>query len=151
MEIFDIDHEVRDRHGAAAIDRAAGELHFDNVCFGYDPDLPVLEKINLDVPAGATIAIVGASGAGKSTLASLVPRLFDPTSGSVMLDGHDLRDLKLASLRKQVAVVLQDAFLFPMTVAENVSYGSDHSTREQIEAAARVAGADSFILALPQG
>jgi ATP-binding cassette subfamily B protein/subfamily B ATP-binding cassette protein MsbA len=97
------------------------------------------------------VAVVGSSGAGKSTLAALVPRFFDPQQGSIRLDGVDLRNITLKSLRQQVAVVLQEAFLFPMTVAQNIAYGDPDASREQIVAAAVAAGADPFIRALPQG
>jgi ATP-binding cassette subfamily B protein/subfamily B ATP-binding cassette protein MsbA len=153
IEIFQIDHEVADAPHAAALPaaRARGHLRFEGVSFGYAPDRPVLRDVTLDVPAGKTIAVVGSSGAGKSTLASLVPRFFDPWEGRVTLDGHDLRDLKLASLREQVAVVLQESFLFPLTIAQNIAYANPHATREQVEAAARAAGADEFIRRLPHG
>jgi ATP-binding cassette subfamily B protein/subfamily B ATP-binding cassette protein MsbA len=111
----------------------------------------VLHEVTLDLPAGSTLAVVGASGAGKSTLASLVPRFFDPHDGRVLLDGHDLRDLKLADLRDQVAVVLQEPFLFPLSVHQNVAYGRPGASRAQVEAAARAAGADAFVGNLPQG
>jgi ATP-binding cassette subfamily B protein/subfamily B ATP-binding cassette protein MsbA len=151
LEIFQIDHEVTDRPQARPLARARGHVRFEQVSFGYDRQRPVLHQVTLDLPAGSTLAVVGASGAGKSTLASLVPRFFDPHDGRVLLDGHDLRDLKLADLRDQVAVVLQEPFLFPLSVHQNVAYGRPGASRAQVEAAARAAGADAFVRNLPQG
>jgi ATP-binding cassette subfamily B protein/subfamily B ATP-binding cassette protein MsbA len=151
LEIFQIDHEVTDRPQARPLARARGHVRFEQVSFGYDRQRPVLHEVTLDLPAGSTLAVVGASGAGKSTLASLVPRFFDPHDGRVLLDGHDLRDLKLADLRDQVAVVLQEPFLFPLSVHQNVAYGRPGASRAQVEAAARAAGADAFVRNLPQG
>jgi len=152
LEIFAVDHEVRDAPHAKPIAQARGSLRFESVTFGYDRDRgPILQDITLELPSGATIAVVGSSGAGKSTLASLVPRFVDPWSGRVTLDGIDLRDLQLTSLRRHVAVVLQEPFLFPLTVAENIAYGTPHATRQQVEEAARAAGAEPFIKLLPQG
>jgi ATP-binding cassette subfamily B protein/subfamily B ATP-binding cassette protein MsbA len=150
-EILEAPCEVVESPDARAIGCASGALRFENVSFGYDPERAVLVDINLDIPAGSTVAVVGSSGAGKSTLAALVPRFFDPQQGSIRLDGVDLRNITLKSLRKQVAVVLQEAFLFPMTVAQNIAYGDPDASREQIVAAAVAAGADPFIRALPQG
>jgi ATP-binding cassette subfamily B protein/subfamily B ATP-binding cassette protein MsbA len=121
------------------------------VTFGYEAQRPVLRGLSLRVAAGTSLAVVGGTGAGKSTLASLVPRLFDPWSGRVLLDGKDVREATLGSLRMQVSLVLQDAFLFPLSVAENIAYGRPGASAEQIEAAARAAGAHEFIARLPQG
>lgn len=151
IEIFDIDHEVADAPDAVTLPRVRGELRFESVRFGYEPDRPVLVGIDLHVPAGSTVAVVGPSGAGKSTLASLVPRFFDPWDGNVLLDGRDIRNASLRSLRQQVAVVLQEPFLFPLTIAQNIAYGNARATHEQVEAAARAAGADEFIRRLPLG
>jgi ATP-binding cassette subfamily B protein/subfamily B ATP-binding cassette protein MsbA len=151
IEIFQIDHEVADAPHARAVPRARGQVRLENVSFGYQPDRPALHDVTLTIEAGTTVAIVGSSGAGKSTLASLVPRFFDPQQGRVLLDGQDVRQLKLTGLREQVAVVLQEPFLFPLTVAQNVAYANPHATRQQIEEAARAAGADEFIRKLPNG
>src|SRR4029078_1517680 len=105
----------------------------------------------VEVPAGQTVAIVGGPGAGRSPLASLVPRLFDPWSGRVLLDGHDLRELTLSSLRRQVSLVLQEPFRFPLSIAGNIAYGRTDATTQQIEDAARAAGAHEFITRLPSG
>jgi ATP-binding cassette, subfamily B, bacterial len=151
IEIFDTDREVATAPAAKKVARATGHIRFEQVHFGYDADRPVLRGITLDVPPGSTVAVVGASGAGKSTLAALIPRFFDPVRGRILLDGDDLRTLDLSSLRQQVAVVLQESFLFPLTIAENIAYASPGATRERIEAAARAAGAEEFIRRLPRG
>ena len=150
-ELLDQPGEVCESPHAVDITSATGSVRFDEVTFGYDPGAPVLRGVSLEVPAGSTVAIVGSSGAGKSTLVSLVPRFGDPWTGRVMLDGRDLRDLAIRSLRRQVSVVLQEPFLFPFTVAENIAYGTPDATRAQVEAAARAAGAHAFIARLPQG
>jgi ATP-binding cassette subfamily B protein/subfamily B ATP-binding cassette protein MsbA len=153
LEILDTPPDVRDRPGAADLtERARGHVRFDSVTFSYGPDLPpVLRNVTLECQPGQTVAIVGPTGAGKTTLAGLVARFFDPSQGRVTLDGQDLRDVTLASLRRQVALVPQEPFLFPSTVAENIAYGRPDATREQIEAAARAANADEFVSQLPEG
>jgi ATP-binding cassette, subfamily B, bacterial len=129
----------------------AGHVRFEEVTFGYDGDPPVLRQVTFEAHPGETIAIVGPTGAGKSTLVSLIPRFFDPQAGRVLFDGHDVRELQLASLRSAVALVLQEPFLLPLTVAENIAYGRPNASREEIEHAAQVANADEFIHRLPQG
>jgi ATP-binding cassette subfamily B protein/subfamily B ATP-binding cassette protein MsbA len=151
LEILETAHDVRERVGAISLSRARGAVTIDNVNFGYEADRPVLRGLSLDIPAGQTLAIVGGTGAGKSTLASLVPRLFDPWSGRLLLDGQDLRDLTLSSLRQQVSLVLQEPFLFPVSVAQNIAYGKSGATAQQIEDAAKAAGAHEFISRLPDG
>ncbi len=150
-EMMDPEGDVAEPLTAIALPRARGDVRFESVTFGYEPDRPVLRAIDLHVPVGGKLAIVGSSGAGKSTLAGLVPRFFDPWDGRILLDGRDVRQMKLRSLREQVAVVLQEPFLFPLTVAQNIAYGKPDATREQIEAAAQAAGAHEFILQMPQG
>jgi ATP-binding cassette subfamily B protein/subfamily B ATP-binding cassette protein MsbA len=151
MEVLGADREVVDRPGAVALPRLAGEVVLERVNFGYAPGTPVLHDIDLRVAAGETVAIVGATGAGKSTLVSLIPRFFDPTAGRVLVDGHDVRDYQVQTLRRQISVVLQDSFLFPMTIADNIAYGRPDATRTDIETAAQIANADTFIRALPDG
>jgi ATP-binding cassette subfamily B protein/subfamily B ATP-binding cassette protein MsbA len=123
----------------------------ENVSFGYEPGRPVLSGVSLEVQPGQVVAIVGATGAGKTTLVSLIPRFFDPWQGRVLLDGRDLRELQVKSLRQHVALVLQEPFLFPLNVAENIAYGRPEASRVEIEAAARAANAHAFIIALPNG
>jgi ATP-binding cassette subfamily B protein/subfamily B ATP-binding cassette protein MsbA len=151
LELLAKEQTVRDRPHAKALARARGEVTLENVTFGYEPGRPVLHNLSLAARPGQTIAVVGPSGAGKSTLASLLPRLFDPWEGTIRLDGHDLRDIKLFDLRRQVALVLQEPFLFPRTVAENLAYGRPDATEAQIEAAAEAANAHEFIRKLPKG
>src|SRR5262249_10266448 len=128
-----------------------GDIRFESVTFGYEPGQPVLRNITLDVPAGQTLALVGETGAGKSTLASLIPRFFDPWEGRVLVDGHDLREIQLKSLRVQVSLVMQEPFLLPLSIADNIAYGRAHASRADLEAAARAANAHEFIQRLPQG
>jgi len=122
----------------------------EGVTFGYEPGRPVLRGVFLEAPLGQTVAVVGATGAGKTTLVSLVPRFFDPWEGRVTIDGHDVRDLQLKSLRAQVALVLQEPFLFPLSIAENIAYGRPGASRAEVEAAARAANLHEFVAGLPQ-
>ena len=141
--------EVPDNPNAAALP-VQGHVRLDHVLFGYEPERPVLRDITLEAKPGETIAIVGETGAGKSTLVSLISRFFDPWAGQVLVDGKDVRDLQLHSLRRQVALVLQEPFLFPLSIAENIAYGRPEASRPEIEAAARAANAHEFIERLPQ-
>jgi ATP-binding cassette subfamily B protein/subfamily B ATP-binding cassette protein MsbA len=152
LEVLDAPAPLAERSGARALpEPARGHLVFEQVSYAYEPGRPVLDEIDLEVRPGETLALVGATGAGKSTLAALVLRFFDPTHGRVLLDGADLRDVQLKSLRREVSVVLQDAFLLPLSVAENIAYGCEHASREEIVAAAVAAHAHEFIRALPEG
>jgi ATP-binding cassette, subfamily B, bacterial len=151
FQIIDAVPEVREKPSAHTLATVRGDLEFKDVAFGYEPGRSVLQGINLQVPAGTIVALVGRTGAGKTTMASLLLRFYDPNSGALMLDGHDLRDLKLSWLRKQVSVVLQDPILFSTSIAENIAYGLPGATREQICQAACRAQADEFIQALPLG
>ena len=127
-----------------------GNITYDDVSFAYDRSQPVLRHVSFKLLAGTSAAIIGPSGAGKTTLLNLLPRFFDPASGAVLLEGVDLRDLRLEDLRTQVALVLQEPIVLPTTVAENISYGKPQATMEEIEAAARAASADELIEKLPQ-
>jgi ATP-binding cassette, subfamily B, bacterial len=151
LEMLDVELELTDRPAAEALPRVQGRVRLEGVTFGYEPDKPVLRGVSLDVPAGQTVAVVGATGAGKTTLVSLVPRFFDPWRGRVLVDGRDVRDVRLRGLREQVSIVLQEPFLFPFTIAENIAYGRPEASREEIEAAARAANAHAFIERLPRG
>jgi ATP-binding cassette subfamily B protein len=148
FELLDEEPELVDRPGAVALDRLRGEIAFEGVSFRYGDDDAgpwALREIDLHVPPGQTVALVGETGAGKSTLAKLVSRFYDPTRGVVRVDGHDLRDVAGASLRAQMGIVPQEGFLFSGTIAENIAFGRPDATREQIAAAARAVGADAFI------
>ena len=150
-EVLQTESRVADKPGARALRLASGRVQFENVSFGYEPGRPVLQNISLAANPGETIALVGMTGAGKSTLVSLVPRFADPWDGRVLVDGQDIRAVRLKTLRQQIAIVLQESFLFPITVAENIAYGVPQATEEQIAAAARAANAHDFIARLPQG
>jgi ABC-type transport system involved in Fe-S cluster assembly fused permease/ATPase subunit/aminoglycoside phosphotransferase (APT) family kinase protein len=143
--------EVTDRPGAVAAPPLRGDLRFEGVGFAYEPGHPVLHDVSFEVAPGQRVAVVGPSGSGKSTLIGMLLRLHDPTTGRVLLDGRDVRDYALASVRAQVTVLLQDALLFTGTVRDNIAYGVPGATEEQVVAAARLASADRFISALPGG
>ncbi|MDF3056348.1 MAG: sugar transporter [Rariglobus sp.] len=151
FEILDAPIEVSDAPGAAIRPRLTGEVRFDRVSFAYDGAGPVLRDIDLEVKPGQCVAILGATGAGKSSLMSLIPRFYDATEGRVLVDGTDVRKLRLNDLRRGIGIVFQESFLFSNTVASNIAFGHPEATREQIEKAARVAAAHDFIMALPQG
>ena len=151
FELLDADMEVRDPPGAAPLVRARGEVQFDHVDFHYDPDVPVIRDVCLHVRPGETVALIGPTGCGKTTLLSLLLRFFDVTSGSLRIDGRDLREIPLADLRRQFAVVLQESMLFTASIAENIAYGRPSATRAEIEAAAHAAEIHDFIAALPDG
>jgi ATP-binding cassette subfamily B protein len=149
--LLDIEPPVKDRPGARSLARAAGRIEMKGVAFGYNGRAPVLEGVDLAIPEGACVGIVGKTGSGKSTLVNLLIRLFDPTKGRILLDGVDLRDLRLADLRDQYSVVTQDPLLFSTTIAENIAYGRPGATTDEIVAAAKAAQAHEFIARLPQG
>jgi ATP-binding cassette subfamily B protein/subfamily B ATP-binding cassette protein MsbA len=151
LEVLGEEPEVRDRPGAAALGAVAGHVALEAVTFGYEPGRPVLRGVGLEARPGQTVALVGATGAGKTTLAGLVPRLFDPWQGRVLLDGRDVRGLRLRDLRDRVALVPQEPFLFPLSVADNIAYGRPGASRDDVEVAARAANAHDFIARLPQG
>jgi len=151
LEVLDAPPEVADKPGSLPSKAVRGHVQLDHVTFGYEPGRPVLRDVSFQARPGQAVAIVGPTGAGKSTLVNLLPRFFDPTDGRVLLDGRDLRDLPLRHLRTHVALVMQEPFLFPFTVAENIAFGRPDSSREEIEAAARAANAHDFIEKLPNG
>ncbi|HEY2595351.1 MAG TPA: ABC transporter ATP-binding protein [Chloroflexota bacterium] len=151
FSILDEPEEAPDPLAALVLDRADGRVTFDGVWFNYEPTRPVLRDIAFDVAAGQTVALVGHTGAGKTTIANLAPRFYDVSRGEVRIDGHDVRDLTRASLRRQMAIVLQEPFLFGGTVADNIAYGRPDASPAEIRAAAEAVDAHAFIEALPQG
>jgi ATP-binding cassette, subfamily B, bacterial len=151
FEVLDRQEETKDAPGAIAIASAKGEITFSGVTFAYDGKVPVLSSVDLKIAPGETVVFVGGSGAGKSTLLSLVPRFYDPTSGIVRLDGHDLKALTKASLRAQIGMVLQDTLLFSTSIRENILYGREGATEAEIIEAAKRAQAYDFIMAQPRG
>lgn len=152
FEVLDREPKLITKPDAPALPAGGGAVSFDSVSLNYGPDTPeALHHIDLLVPAGARIALVGASGSGKTSLAALLARLYDPTEGSVSIDGADLRDVDVRSLRHQIAYVSDDSFLFSDTIASNISYARAEATRAEVERAARLAQASEFIEALPDG
>ena len=150
VEILDTLPDIEDSPEPREIS-LQGHVRYEGVAFGYHPDRPVLKGISLEAKPGEVLAIVGPSGAGKTTLVSLLIRFFDPWSGRVMVDDQDIRELRVRSLRQQVAIVLQEPFIFPLTIAENIAYGRPGATVGEIVAAAVAANADGFIRRLPEG
>ena len=151
FQVLDVEPTIRDMPGARALDVGGGEIRFDQVRFGYAPGAVALDGVSLTVPAGRTVALVGASGAGKSTILNLIPRFFDVEEGSIAIDGQDVREVTLESLRGAVALVAQEVTLFDDTLRANIAYGRFGAPAADIEAAARAAGADEFIRGLPNG
>ena len=153
FELLDARTEVVEKPGAIALPRFARAVEFHEVTFAYEDGhgKPVLSGVSVSIPAGQLVAIVGRSGAGKTTLVNLLPRFYDVTSGAVRIDGHDVRDVTLGSLRRQIGIVTQETVLFDDTIAANIAYGMPEATREAVEAAARAAHAHDFILAQPHG
>jgi subfamily B ATP-binding cassette protein MsbA len=153
FELLDTHSEVPERPGAAALPPFTGSIAFHDVSFAYEDSRPrsILKSVSFEVKAGEMVAIVGRSGAGKTTLVNLLPRFFDVTRGSILIDGRDIRDVSLASLRAQIGIVTQETLLFDDSIANNIAYGHVRANRQEIEAAARAAHAHEFIAALPQG
>jgi ABC-type multidrug transport system fused ATPase/permease subunit len=150
FDLLDTEPEIRDAPGAVAIGRAMGSIRFENVCFRYDQRRATLEDVSFEVEPGEVVGIVGPTGAGKSTLVSLVPRFYDPQAGRILLDGRNIRDLTLESLRRQVSIVLQEPLLFSGTVEDNIRYARFDATKRELIAAAEAANAHDFIQRLPQ-
>jgi ABC-type multidrug transport system fused ATPase/permease subunit len=151
FQIMDEPEEIAERPGALPLPAGAGDLRFEGVSFEYLEDRPVLEGIDLDVAAGKTIALIGQTGSGKTTLTSLVPRFYDVSEGRVTIDGADVRDVELTSLRDAIGVISQDPFLFSATVRENITFGAPELTQAEVERIARLAQAHEFVEQLPDG
>jgi ABC-type multidrug transport system fused ATPase/permease subunit len=159
FQLLDEQPDLQDREDAVELPRIAGEVDFDDVSFAYKKrrgddsteQVLALDHVSLQIPPGQTVALVGATGAGKSTMAKLIARFYDPTSGAVLVDGHDLREVASRSLRSQMGIVPQEAFLFSGTVAENIAFGRPDADADQIRAAAAAVGAEEFISELPNG
>jgi ATP-binding cassette, subfamily B, bacterial len=150
-EVLDVQPDVVDPPEGVDSGRVRGEVHLEGVDFEYEPDLPVLNSVSLEIKPGQTLALVGPTGAGKSTVISLIPRFYDPKRGQVLIDGVDVSEMRLSSVRRNVSMVLQDTFLFASTVKENLRFGNEGASEEEIVAAAKAANAHSFIEALPHG
>jgi ATP-binding cassette subfamily B protein len=151
VDLLDTEPDIADSPNAIAVERLRGEIRYNNVSFSYGPETPVLSNISLEIHPGETVAFVGPSGAGKTTLASLLPRFYDVDSGSITIDGIDIRDMKLASLRREIGIVQQDVFLFGGTVRENIAYGQLNASEAEIYAAMRRARLDKVVANLPDG
>ncbi len=151
LSILEIPPKIVDHPGARPLRRARGSVAFKNVSFAYPGCPPILRRVSFAIPPGSTVGIIGSSGAGKSTLINILTRFLDPTDGSVLLDGVDLRDYRLADLRRQFAIVPQDPVLFATTIAANIRYGNPDATDEEVERAARAAHAHQFIVQRAQG
>ncbi len=151
FEILDTEPQVPEPAQPVPLPAGGGHVRLEGVTFGYDPEQPVLRDLDLDIPAGRTVAIIGPTGSGKSTITQLIPRFYDPQDGSVHVDGVDVREVPLDAIRRAVGMVTQDPFLFSDTVRANIAFGRPEATDEEIEQAARMAQADSFIRALPEG
>ena len=150
-EVMSVRSEVTDREGALAVSRLKGDIEFRNVAFAYETGQIVLSHINLTIAAGEKVAIVGATGAGKSTLASLIPRFYDPSEGQVCIDGQDIRNYSLQSLREQISLVLQESLLFSGTIRDNIAFARPGASDKEIAAVAATANANEFIQWLPEG
>ncbi len=150
-EVLDERPDIVDHPGAVDLVECEGDVHFDHVKFDYANGTPVLDDFELHLRPGETVALVGRTGTGKSTVARLLGRFYDVTEGAVRIDGHDVRDLTLPSLRHHIGMVLDDPFLFSVSIRDNIAYGKPDAAFEDVEAAALAAGADDFIRALPEG
>jgi ATP-binding cassette subfamily B protein len=151
FQVIDEPEDIADAPGAIELPPGDGRVAFDHVTFGYDPARPVLHDVSLELAAGRVVALIGHTGAGKTTIASLLPRFYDVQEGRVTVDGSDVRDVTLASLRREIGVIAQDPFLFSATVRENIAFGRADATDDEVERAARLAQAHEFVEALPQG
>jgi ATP-binding cassette subfamily B protein len=151
FEILDAESAVQEQPGAPALRATAGDVVFEDVSFGYDAVSPVLRHIDVHARPGEMIALLGPTGSGKSTVVNLLPRFYDVTAGAIRIDGQDIRDVTLDSLRSTIGIVQQDVFLFAATIGENIAYGRPGATQAEIEAAARAARMHDFIMQMPDG
>ena len=151
FEVLDVPVGIQDKPDAKEIERSDGSVRFENVTFGYNPNYPVLHNVNLEIPAGQTIALVGPTGCGKSSIASLIHRFYDSYEGKVLVGGQDTRSLTQQSLSQQIAMVLQDPYLFSTTILENIRYNKSTATNEEVIQASKIVGAHEFISRLPKG
>ena len=149
--VMDLEEPIHDRAGAEVLPKTKGHVEFQDVSFEYKKGVPALEHVTLEARPGQMIAFVGPSGAGKSTIANLIPRFYDVTAGKILIDGRDIRDVTIASLREQIGIVPQETMLFSTTVRENIRYGRLDATDAEVEAAAKAANAEEFIRQLPKG
>jgi ATP-binding cassette, subfamily B, bacterial len=149
--LLDESPDVIERADARPLVRASGAMSFRHVCFAYNPQRPILRDLSFEIPAGTCVGLAGTTGAGKTTLVNLLTRFYDPTSGAILLDGHDLRNYKLVHLRNQFALVLQEPILFSVSIAENIAYARPDATEQEIIDAAKAANAHDFISRMPQG
>ncbi len=151
LEVVETEPEIQDKEGAIDLENVKGDVCYDNFSFHYsDDNKTVLSQVSIHIPAGKSVALVGPSGGGKTTICSLLPRFYDVTAGKVTIDGKDVRDLTLKSLRNQIGMVQQDVYLFDGTIRENIAYGKPDATDEEIKEAARRANMDDFIMQLPK-
>jgi ATP-binding cassette subfamily B multidrug efflux pump len=151
FEILDVENELEDKQDAITLPEVEGSVKFENVTFRYfNSGDPVLQNVDIDIKPGETVALLGATGSGKSTIINLLPRFYDPSSGSITIDGYDLRDIKIESLRTQIGIVLQETTLFAGTIRENIAFGKPDASFEDIEAAAKAAAAHEEIMAFPE-
>jgi ATP-binding cassette subfamily B protein len=151
FEVLDEVEDVAERPRARVLPPGDGRIRFERASFAYDEGLPVLEEVELEIAPGSTVALIGHTGSGKTTLASLVPRFYDVQLGRVTVDGDDVREVTLASLRREIGAIAQDPFLFSASVRENIAFGRPDATDEDVERAARLAQAHEFVEALPEG
>jgi ATP-binding cassette subfamily B protein len=151
FQILDESEDIRDLPGARELPAGPGRVSFQGLTFAYEPGRPVLEDIDLELAPGRTVALIGHTGSGKTTLASLIPRFYDVQAGRVTIDGADVRDVTLTSLRREIGVIAQDPFLFSATVRENLAFGRPDATDDEIREAARLAQAHEFVERLPDG
>ena len=151
MDLLDTPIKIRSGNLSLATSNVRGEIKFDNITFAYNERQPIIENLSLDIPAGNTVAIVGSTGSGKSTIVKLLLRFYEINSGTINIDGIDIKDINLTDLRKSIGLVSQDVFLFHGTVKDNIAYGKNTSTETEVIEAAKIAEAHQFISNLPQG